>query len=239
MKLVSAPASTGIYSKGCHRATFLIWAIFGLASGVFLWLGDRIAASGSWLSQLDVEIANTLHAGATEPMIHLAMWITFMGSGVFLIGGFMVIACFLAMKRSYDRLFLACLLLLGGILTVPLLKTLYQRPRPVWEEPILTLQSYSFPSGHVMGSTLFWGGLVYGIFSTHLPWRWKLLSAILAFLLISVIAFTRIYLGVHYVSDTFAGFVGGVGMLAFCIGLLRFFESVQRKEVVRIDPAQE
>ena len=93
-------------------------------------------------------------------------------------------------------------------------------PRPAGlDDPLLTLSSYSFPSGHVAGSTIFYGlGLL-----PHVRARARCAGA--AALAVAPARsrwsrwwrFTRMYLGVHYLSDVGAAFAEGVAWLAICL----------------------
>jgi undecaprenyl-diphosphatase len=82
---------------------------------------------------------------------------------------------------------------------------------------LLTLTSYSFPSGHVAAATLFYGLLATFIIVRLEAWRWRVLVAQLAFLLIALVALSRVYLGVHYRSDVLAAIAESVAWLAFCL----------------------
>jgi undecaprenyl-diphosphatase len=104
----------------------------------------------------------------------------------------------------------------GSVLNVAL-KHLFHRPRPVFEHPLVTLSSFSFPSGHAMGSTLFYlllAGLI--AVSVH-QWRWRVLAFVTAVGLVLLIGLTRIYLGAHYVSDVLGAMAAGVAWLASCL----------------------
>lgn len=92
----------------------------------------------------------------------------------------------------------------GGMLLNTLLKHLYGRSRPHWDDPLLSLTSDSFPSGHAAGATLF-----YGFLAAYMVWRMKNNSAramavVACAFMAMLVGFSRIYLGVHYLSDVLA-----------------------------------
>lgn len=96
---------------------------------------------------------------------------------------------------------------IAGILVFKALKHLSQRPRPCQMEPhcwskILPPDKFSFPSGHAM--TAFSIALV-------LSYYYPSLEATLFFLALSI-AFSRIVLGMHFLSDVLAGMVLGVAL---------------------------
>lgn len=96
-------------------------------------------------------------------------------------------------------------------------KLIFQRPRPhLWESPFPFPSDFSFPSGHAMGSItlaltlliIFWG-------SRYFYWL-----AILALFYVGLIAWTRLYLGVHYPSDVVGGWLLGIAWTSLMTLLL-------------------
>lgn len=90
------------------------------------------------------------------------------------------------------------------------LKNLVQRPRPPVGDAVAHESSWSFPSGHAMMSII-----VFGLIAVVLVWntghRWWLLLAGMASLVIGI---SRLYLGVHWLSDVLAGWlIGAVWVL--------------------------
>ena len=98
-----------------------------------------------------------------------------------------------------------------------ILKDIFLRPRPDFSLAFLHASGFSFPSGHAMNSTAFYGMIAYLIIITYRDWKVKTL-AIIAWLGLSIlIGFSRIYLGVHYFTDVAAGWAAGVLWLTICI----------------------
>jgi membrane protein DedA with SNARE-associated domain len=101
---------------------------------------------------------------------------------------------------------------LGAAAFNALAKLTFQRPRPL--EAILLEHSYSFPSGHATIAVAFYGFLGYVLIRQTRSWKrqvnWLSLSAVL----ILLIGLSRILLGVHYLSDVWAGYlVGGLWLI--------------------------
>ena len=103
-------------------------------------------------------------------------------------------------RRRREATFAA--LALGGSALLNLgAKQLFARVRPSLWESIAPELTYSFPSGHAMGSaTLAW---VLVLLSWHTRWRWPVFALMVPFALL--VGYSRIYLGVHYPSDILAG----------------------------------
>ena len=116
---------------------------------------------------------------------------------------------------------------LGLLVLVPLTKVLVGRDRPRVPVPVTHLPvTDSFPSGHAMTSIVTWVVvalvLAPSVRSRRRPW---LLGA--ALLLAFAIGFTRLALGVHYLSDVLAGWALGVGWLAVTTALFRAWQTEQ------------
>ena len=109
-------------------------------------------------------------------------------------------------------------------MTSEVLKNVFQRTRPELA-PLVPAPGYSFPSGHALMSAAFYGFLAYLLFR-HCPsplLKWSLVS--LLTLLVLAIGFSRVYLGVHYLSDVLAGFAAGGFLLSVTV---LCFEILQR-----------
>ena len=91
------------------------------------------------------------------------------------------------------------------------IKHLYERPRPEEALRLITEDGYSFPSGHATAVTALFVSLVLVLTTTRLGRRLRYLLWAAALTLIVFICVTRLYLGVHWVTDVIAGFSVGLG----------------------------
>jgi membrane protein DedA with SNARE-associated domain/membrane-associated phospholipid phosphatase len=109
----------------------------------------------------------------------------------------------------------------AGLLTI-VLKNLIQRPRPAAAAEFLYGTTFSFPSGHALGSLVGYGVLAYVIGATWVESRRGRLRVVIATaVLVIAIGLSRLYLGVHYFSDVVAGYAVGVLWLSVCISGLQ------------------
>jgi Membrane-associated phospholipid phosphatase len=89
-------------------------------------------------------------------------------------------------------------------------KQFFQRDRPTLWESIAPEHTFSFPSGHAMGSAT----LAMVVVLLCWPTRWRWLAAILAIAFTLLVGVSRIYLGVHYPSDILGGWAAGIAWVS-------------------------
>jgi len=192
------------------------------------WLFGGVAQDvieGDPLTIVDVDVAQWLHARATPLLNQWMLAITHL-HGIVAISIYMVLtALYLAWKRDWYWLLCLGVTVPTGMVVNALTKWAFQRARPSFDNPILALSTYSFPSGHVTGVTLFYGVLAAMLIAKMNVWRWRLLVVFAVFALIVLVALTRMYLGVHYLSDAIAAFAEALAWLALCLtGIHTFSE---------------
>ena len=150
---------------------------------------------------------------------------TFLGSGLAL---FLIVGLsFLLFKNKDNGIILTLNLSLVFVLN-SIIKTIVQRPRPSGYNLIVE-SNYSFPSGHSMVSTAFYGYFIYLVYKNVKNKKIKYLLISLLFLLIMLICISRIYLGVHYLSDTLAGFFLSIAYLMIFITFIPKFYKEKRR----------
>ena len=180
----------------------VIVALFGLlARDVFL-----TARAGP----LDREVTLFVRGLQTPARDHFALIVTFFGSHLFILPATLVVAAILRRKQHPVSALLFVGSVGGGFILNALLKITFHRARPNLWPALVTERSFSFPSGHVAMSTVFYGGLAAVVF--HLTDRTGPRIAALAFavLAIGLIAWSRVFLGAHWVTDVTAGFLVGL-----------------------------
>ena len=197
--------------------------------GLHLTIGILVMILGCWgfseianeigpnrdLAMLDQRATQWFQQRASSSLTDVAFAISYLGSVVALTTFSIVCALLLISVRAWERLLGLALTMLGGSVLNILLKHFFQRERPVFEDPLVTLASFSFPSGHAMGATLLFGFLALLLAHLTSRWHWQLLITIAAVLLIAAISATRIYLGAHYLTDVLAAIAIGSAWLAF------------------------
>src|SRR5690349_7532174 len=102
---------------------------------------------------------------------------------------------------------------LGALALDPAIKALVGRLRPLVPTPVTTAPGYSFPSGHALDATVFYGVMLL-VFLPIIPRSLRKLSAGLVAGLVLAIGFSRVAIGVHYPSDVIGGWLLAVAWLA-------------------------
>jgi membrane-associated phospholipid phosphatase len=117
------------------------------------------------------------------------------------------------------------------------LKLAIHRPRPTYATALMRHASWSFPSGHAMGSLVGYGMLAYVILLLgHGSRRTQLLVGGAAALVIAAIGISRLYLGVHYISDVVGGYAAGLVWLSACVSGIEIARRWRRR-ALRLNPA--
>ena len=102
---------------------------------------------------------------------------------------------------------------MGGGFVDTVVKEVVSRDRPKLEDPVATAWGMSFPSGHAFTSTAMYGALLL-VFMPVIPKRWRPAAIAVYVTLVAAIAFSRLALGVHFLSDVLGGIALGAAWLA-------------------------
>ncbi|RLQ95254.1 phosphatase PAP2 family protein [Falsibacillus albus] len=160
---------------------------------------------------------------------HIMLGVTLLGSvkWIVILTSMTVMLLFL-FKHRLLAVYVAVSISCGGLFNW-LLKWIFKRERPDIE-PIIQEQGYSFPSGHSMGSFIFYGTLAFILFKLYKQKWAKIFGALLAIFLVFFIGISRIYLGVHYPSDIVGGFTAGAAWTTISIITYHFLD-IRRKRL--------
>lgn len=170
-------------------------------------------------------IAPHINPGLTSFM----SFITFLGKHDLLIPlNFALIAFFIYRKEKWFATRIAALSL-SSLLLMFTLKLFFQRARP--DLPVIgEVRGFSFPSGHALISVVFYGLFIHMIWhEVKIKWLRNVLIIFLS-ILILLIAFSRIYLRVHYASDVIAGIAVGFIWLVLSLNIIH---RIEKKYVAR------
>ena len=192
------------------------WSAFGVAGILFLAIAWNVSA-GSWLVALDARIAAWLHAHGSEGLIAVLLAVTHLNSMAAIGLWSAAFAAVLARMREWYWIATLGAAVAGAMLLNVLLKHAYERMRPRFDDPLLVLESYSFPSGHTAAAVAFYGVLAAFLVSRFYDARRRAACVIGAIAAVALVAFSRMYLGVHYLSDVVAAVCSSTAWLALCL----------------------
>jgi undecaprenyl-diphosphatase len=114
-------------------------------------------------------------------------------------------------RRRDAALFIVVVMLAEAVLNSGV-KLAVGRDRPVFTDPVAHAAGQSFPSGHALGAFVAFGLLVLLV-----PRRWKLAASVVGALAVSLVSYSRLALGVHYLSDVVGGWLLGAALLVVAV----------------------
>jgi undecaprenyl-diphosphatase len=175
------------------------------------------------LTVADAQFSTWLHSH-TQPLLTSVMFVlTYLGSSVTVSCVAAIFGLYLIWRRRFYWLAAFLSSVYGGMLLNKILKFAFQRPRPHFDDPLVSLTSYSFPSGHTMTATVLYGVLAAYFFTNTQDWRKRMVIVFVASFLILLVGFSRIYLGAHYLSDVLGAMAEGLAWLALCLTVVYSF----------------
>lgn len=164
----------------------------------------------------DTRIANLLYVYRAPSAVKVFLWITLLAKAKIVLS--LAALCTLLFWVWRKRAFILPLwITIAGSGVVNLLgKVAFHRQRPAGIGAYAEA-SFSFPSGHATIAAAFYGFIVYFLWRQTETWKNRLNVLFAGLLLIFAIGFSRLYLGVHFVSDVLGGYL--LGVLWLIIGI--------------------
>ena len=195
---------------------------------IFFSIADSIGTRQ--LVRIDDQIMNQIMAFRSPGLTPWIRAITNLGSAPAYFIMIPASALILFFRGHHWKLALeASIVLISSSLLNTGLKNWFSRPRPMNELHLVSVESFSYPSGHAMSAIVFYGFLIYLTFRFVSSKKIRYWALSLNLLLILAIGMSRVYLGVHYPSDVLAGWLAGLCWLIICVLILRFFHFLRNK----------
>lgn len=192
------------------------WIAFAIAGATFFALAWNVATLDP-IVEIDVRVANWLHRHQTHALTSAMLVVTNANSTVAISVWSLLFGLVLGRLREWYWMLTLALSVAGGLGLNVLLKYAYARARPTFDDPIVTLSTFSFPSGHTAGATVFYGVLAAFLVSRFYNPRARAAFVAGAVCAIIVVAFSRMYLGAHYLSDVLAAACSSTAWLVLCL----------------------
>jgi undecaprenyl-diphosphatase len=199
-------------------------AAYAVAFAVSLIVFARIAEdylTGDPIVDWDIHFAVWLHDHTTSGLVTAFKLVTLAGNAVVLSALVLAVGAVLWRRgAANDATFLAAAFFGAEVVNAGL-KLAFHRPRP--ELAFLHLDTYSFPSGHSTVATATFGAIAFLVWPRLSTARRRVAVVTTAVCIVGLVAFSRLYLGVHYLSDVLAGLALGASWLSLCLFTHTFF----------------
>jgi len=176
---------------------FIQLSILSLALLIYMIYDEK---TDGFFSKLSIPVNLAAEKYHHDELVHFNKAITRLGGVLVLTIAFTVLTVYFFVNGFLLNALLTALAGFGGVGVSELMKKALKSPRP--KNGLKKMKSHAFPSGHVTMSVLFYGMLMY-IFKPGI------VATVFLLLLIILIAKSRIYLRVHWLSDVLAGFFLG------------------------------
>jgi membrane-associated phospholipid phosphatase len=190
-----------------------VWLVISLALLIVAGLG--LHALATLMPGLDLALVRGAAGDRTPLLTTVAHGASWLGRSAVLVPAALVIALVAIVLRRARNALALIVGIVGAIVIQNLDKALVGRPRP----PVHRLEAVSgtsFPSGHATEASAFFLVLLAMTLSCPMP-RWaRSIAAGVTIVIVTAVALSRVYLGVHYPTDVAAGMLvgGSWGMLA-------------------------
>jgi undecaprenyl-diphosphatase len=195
------PELNGLITLGAFLAVGL-WVFLGVLQDVLS--GDPLVRA----DQAVLQLVQSLRVAAFDRVV---VAVTELGDATVTVVVALVAVLWLVWHRAWRAAFYCVAAIAGSAAFSLLLKLTLQQDRP---QPLYAgLNSFSFPSSHTTVSVALYGFLAV-LIGREVGMRWRIGTVLVAVLLASSIAFSRLYLGAHWPSDVAAGFAFGVAWMA-------------------------
>ncbi|AGW89163.1 phosphatase PAP2 family protein [Cupriavidus sp. DF5525] len=195
-------------------AELLVVVLAGAAllasGGALFWLAGAVA-EGDEVVHIDQMVFAQLRAWRTDWLDIAMVAVTELGGARISVTVGVAVFAWLWWRRAWTAALYWAAALLGARACVMALKLGMARVRPA---SIYTgLESYSFPSGHATSSMVTYGFLAF-LMCLRQPWRVRIPVLALTVVAVAAIGVSRLYLGMHWLSDVAAGYALGLAWIA-------------------------
>lgn len=202
------------------------WRRLGVALAVviavFVAIGELLTNWSAFAGLVDTDrrIAEDLAAGRTASTDDVAHWGAFIADTPVKIGISILVAGFLVWKfRRWHEAAMVGLPLIFEATAFIIVTFIVQRPRPDVERLLDSPVNSSFPSGHVAAATVYAAMVIVVFWHTRALWV-RALAVLIAVAPPLIVAWARMYQGMHFLTDVIAGMVLGLVSVGICWKIL-------------------
>lgn len=201
----------------------LLFIFLSVAAGLFIFISIANEVVEGETQHFDNYILKSLRESNNVSRPVFPDWvttamkdITSLGSSTIIVLFTIIVTGYLLLQKKFYWLWLVLIATIGGALLVWGLKEFIGRTRPTVVTHLLEEKSLSFPSGHSMMSAIVYLTQATLLSKIEKNRRAKIYIISVALVLTLLIGISRIYIGVHYPTDVFAGWVAGISWALLC-----------------------
>lgn len=196
---------------GSLLTLFFVFFFFGLL---------KQALGEASVTETDVRILNFVQIFRTPSFTTVMLFFTTLGKWQVIFLGTIAASAVLVMRRRWYDLTTLLISVIVGELFVWVIKNSIEQPRPALINALTPETGFSFPSGHAFVAFSFYGLVAYFFFHAVKKITLRIVIFSSACILVSLIGFSRVYLGAHWPSDVVAGMLSGCAWLTILITIL-------------------
>lgn len=204
-----AADDSGRHAAGPRAQRRLLAPVAVFAASLLCFLALALLANPSTPGGLDARVNAFVEAHRSAALTTFVTGYTGLGQWLVLTAATVAVIAALAWRaRRREAVFLLIAMTMSALLN-PALKQLFERVRPPAESAVLSVNGYAFPSGHATSSATF--ALALAVIAWPTRWRWPAAGLAATFALL--MGLSRVYLGVHWLTDVLAGWVLAVAVV--------------------------
>lgn len=209
-----------------------------LAGDQFFDVAEQLRAESPTLLRIDRTVHEWTQENRYPALTPFYLTFTVLGNPVGLTLILLIGVAIAIVRRQWSvAVYLVVTSGVGGLLN-RWLKQVFGRERPDLVLALSDAAHESFPSGHAMGSIIILGALAYVSLRLTGSWRWKSFWVAASLVTALTISVSRIYLGVHWISDIAAGFAAGLCWLVTSIVVFETYRQVRERRGSRMRDAE-
>ena len=175
----------------------------------------RDILTSSTIVKTDVRVENLFYAFRSLSNIKFFLWITILGKWQVATAGTLIFAVILWIWNKKFYIIPLAISVVASSLFTYLGKFLFEVPRPIF--PAYTESLFSFPSGHATVAFALYGFITYFLIRNTKSLKNKINAFFAGITVIAIVGISRIYLGVHFLSDILGGYLSGALWLLVAI----------------------
>jgi len=187
----------------------------------------KTALGENTVTESDIRILNLVQIFRVPSFTHVMLFMTTLGKWQVVFLGALATSILFAMRQRWYNLTVLLMSVGVGEFFVWVIKNLIERPRPSLVNALTPEVGFSFPSGHAFVAFSFYGLIAYFLFHAVRKIWFKIGIVCITTIIISLIAFSRVYLGVHWPSDVFASMFSGFAWLTILVTVLEIRRKVR------------